>query len=84
MSRMYALALTAVFVVVFTCSQTEANWFGKRGNRNDLFDLIIRQPRIDRTSELKQTWEEEPALLAVEVWGHHQQHADAMAKSTQE
>jgi hypothetical protein len=80
---------TAAFVIAFVLAvniistPVHANWFGKRGDKDDIFSILLQQPQQDSliaTQEL----DAESALMAIEsiirAW---RQQAEKLAKSRQ-
>ncbi|BFZ23981.1 hypothetical protein BsWGS_27020 [Bradybaena similaris] len=80
-----AIFVCALILVVHLISEpVHANWFGKRGDKEDLFSIFLQQPQDSMIAS--QEWDAESALLAIEsiirVW-KHQQTSDKLAKSRQ-
>nr|BAM68518.1 neuropeptide (NdWFamide) precursor [Aplysia kurodai] len=89
MSRALA-AVAAVFLLSVVCSPASANWFGKRGDKDDLFSLLLQQQQQQPTHAdssvvpLASSGAEE-AMFAIEniVQAWRQHRSEKLARSTQ-
>nr|BAM68519.1 neuropeptide (NdWFamide) precursor [Aplysia kurodai] len=86
MSRTLA-AITLVFLLSVVCSPASANWFGKRGDKDGLFSLLLQQQPAhtdDSVVPLASSGAED-AMFAIEnivkAWRQHR--SEKLSRSTQ-
>nr|BAK39911.1 NdWFamide [Ambigolimax valentianus] len=81
MSRTVLFVIAIIVCCSFISAPVHANWFGKRGDKEDLFNLILQQDSLIGAQE----WDAESALLAIEsitrAW--RSQQSDKLAKVRQ-
>nr|ARS01379.1 ndwfamide 1 [Deroceras reticulatum] len=84
MSRAVLFVIALIVSCSFISAPVHANWFGKRGDKEDLFNLLLQQPQQDSLVGA-QEWDTESALLAIEsiarAW--RSQQSDKLAKNRQ-
>ncbi|BFZ23223.1 hypothetical protein BsWGS_26262 [Bradybaena similaris] len=80
-----AAAVVVIFAVV-NCifPPTEANWFGKRGNKEDLYSILIHQAQLGSPTQAQLEGTDSALPDIEDIWRQQQAQVEGQTKTGEE